>query len=139
MVKRKGVEALPGSDRTPLASAGPGTALPPDAHAEVTVVLRRRHPAPHARGRRRAPLSIEELEAQDGASAEDVAAVERFAHAHDLTVVAVNAGRRTVVLSGTLANLCHAFSPELPIHDPPSAPLPLPTPPPSAPTHPPRL
>jgi len=120
MVKRKGIEELPGSTRTPLASAGPGTAAPPDAHAEITVVLRCRHSAPRVRGRRPAPLSIEELEAQRGASPEDVAAVERFAHAHDLTVAAVDAGRRTVVLSGTVANLSRAFSTELRMHDTPS-------------------
>ena len=120
MAKRKGVEELPGSTRTPPASAGPGTAAPPDAHVEITVVLRCRHRAPRVRGRGPAPLSIEELEAQRGASAEDVAAVERFARAHDLTVGAVNAGQRTVVLSGTLANLGRAFSTELQIHDTPS-------------------
>jgi len=119
MVKRKGVEELPGSTRTP-AAAGPGTAVPPDAHAEITVVLRCRHPAPRVRRRRPAPLSIDELEAQRGASVEDVAAVERFARTHDLTVGAVNAGRRTVVLSGTLANLGRAFSTELRMHDTPS-------------------
>ena len=120
MAKRKGVEELRGSTRAAPASAGPGTVAPPDAHAEITIVLRCRHPAPGVRRRRAAPLSIEELEAQRGASAEDVAAVERFAHAHDLTVVAVNAGRRTVVLSGTVANLGRAFSTELRIHDTPS-------------------
>jgi kumamolisin len=119
MPKRK-EEELPGSTRTPLASAGPGTAISPDAHAEVTVVLRRRHPAPRTRARRSTPLSIEELEAQQGASADDISAVERFARAHDLTVGAVDAGRRTVVLSGTLANLCRAFSTELRMHDTPS-------------------
>ena len=120
MAKRKGVEELPGSTRTPPASAGPGTAAPPDAHAEITVVLRCRHPAPRVRRRGPGPLSIEELEAQRGASAEDVAAVERFAQAHDLTVGAVDAGRRTVVLSGTVANLGRAFSTELQMHDTPS-------------------
>jgi kumamolisin len=65
-------------------------------------------------------LSIDELEAEHGASAEDVAVLERFAGAHDLTVSAVNAGRRTVVLSGTLASLSAAFSTELRMHDTPS-------------------
>jgi kumamolisin len=120
MAKRKGVEELRGSRRSAPASVGPGTAAPPDAYAEITVVLRCRHPQPRVRARRKAPLSIEELEAQRGASAEDVASVERFAHAHELTVVAVNAGRRTVVLSGTVANLSRAFSTELRMHDTPS-------------------
>ncbi|HEY1416694.1 MAG TPA: protease pro-enzyme activation domain-containing protein, partial [Myxococcaceae bacterium] len=65
-------------------------------------------------------MSIDELEAEHGASAEDVSLVERFAGAHDLTVGAVNAGRRTVVLSGTLASLSAAFSTELLMHDTPS-------------------
>ena len=120
MGKRKGVEEVPGSARDRPASAGPGTAVPPGVHAEITVLLRRRRPPPRVRGRRPAPLSIEELEARHGASPEDVAAVEHFARAHDLTVGAVDPGRRTVVLSGTVANLGRAFSTELRIHDTPA-------------------
>ena len=78
-------------------------------------------PAVGVRGKRRPrQMSIEELESQLGASPEDIAAVERFAHAHDLTVVRADAGQRTVVLSGTLVNLTRAFSTELRMHDMPA-------------------
>ncbi len=91
----------------------------PDAHAEVTVLLRGKaaRPAVGARGKPRSrPMSIEALEAQLGASAGDIAAVEQFAHTHDLTVVRTDAGQRTVVLAGTCAALTRAFSTELRIH-----------------------
>lgn len=54
-------------------------------------------------------LSREEFAARYGADPADVAKVEAFAHQHNLTVVEVSLPRRTVVLSGTIANLSSAF------------------------------
>ncbi len=122
MATREDLHEIPGSARVRPESAGPGTAPAPDAHAEVTILVRGRaaRPTAHVSGKRRPPhLSIEKLEQRLGASDEDIAAVERFARAHDLTVVRVEPGQRTLVLSGTLANLDRAFSTELRIHDTP--------------------
>jgi kumamolisin len=83
---------------------------------EVTVLLRRKPGAvvPANLGTKKAPpLSIEELEAQHGAAPGDIKAVEAFAQTHGLTVVRVNPGQRTLILSGTVAALSEAFSTEL--------------------------
>jgi kumamolisin len=58
-------------------------------------------------------MSVEELEKRHGASERDIGAVERFARAHDLTVVRVDPGQRTVVLAGTVGDLGRAFGTEL--------------------------
>lgn len=123
MTKREGRKEVAGSTRVRPAAAGPGTAARPEEHAEVTLLVRRkaRRPAARAPARRRGRhLSIEELEVQLGASEQDIAAVEHFARAHDLTVVRVDAGQRTLGLSGTLANLSRAFSTELTMHETPA-------------------
>ncbi len=123
MPRRDDLHEVPGSTRVRPESAGPGTAASPDAHAEVTVLLRckARRPEPQAGGRRRPRhMSIEDLETRLGASEQDIAAVERFARTHDLTVVQADAGQRTVVLSGTLGNLARAFGTELRMHETPA-------------------
>ena len=114
---------MAGSSRQRPESLSPGTPVDPSSPAEVTVLVRRKSARPEKlprAGKGARCLSIEELEAQLGASAEDVAAVERFAHAHDLTVVRASPGQRTVVLSGTIGALSRAFSTELRMHDTPA-------------------
>jgi kumamolisin len=58
-------------------------------------------------------MSREEFAAAHGASAADVAAVKSFAAAHGLSVVQEHAARRTIVLSGTVAQFNAAFGVDL--------------------------
>jgi kumamolisin len=56
-----------------------------------------------------APLTREEFAAAHGASHADITAVKSFATAHHLAVVTTSAARRTMVLSGTVADFESAF------------------------------
>jgi kumamolisin len=58
-------------------------------------------------------LSREAFSQQFGAADEDIAAVRAFARAHNLAVVQEHAGRRTVVLSGTVGQFNSAFNVDL--------------------------
>jgi kumamolisin len=112
-----------GSHKNPLPNAKAAGRADPDEHAEVTVLLRRRPGAvvPETLGVKEArALSIEELESQHGAAADDIKAVEDFAKSHGLTVVRVNPGQRTVILGGTIAQLSQAFSTELTMQQTPT-------------------
>jgi kumamolisin len=59
------------------------------------------------------PLSREDFAAAHGASTADLDAVKAFARSHGLSVVQEHAGRRTLVLAGTVAQFSQAFSVEL--------------------------
>ncbi len=116
MAERHDRHEVPGSRRSRAAGTGPGTPTAPETHAEVTVLLRCKARRPSTRRpttRRTRPMSVEELEKRLGASERDIAAVERFSRAHDLTVVRVDPGQRTVVLAGTVRDLGRAFGTEL--------------------------
>jgi len=112
---------LNGSDRHALIGATPIGKAAPDERLEVTVVLRRRNMdalrarvnALANRDTQPTPLSREDFEAQFGADAADLAAVRTFAGTHSLSVVQEDAGRRTIVLSGTVAQFNAAFSVDL--------------------------
>jgi kumamolisin len=54
-------------------------------------------------------LSREEFAAQRGADPEDLAKIDAFAHAHNLTVVHTSIPQRSVRLAGTVADLSAAF------------------------------
>jgi kumamolisin len=83
----------------------------------VSVLLRRRgHQGFRDRVRRLASgdrsvghLAREDFARQFGAEPADIAAVKAFAASHGLTVIQEHAGRRTVVLAGTVAQLEAAF------------------------------
>jgi kumamolisin len=106
---------IPGSERT----LDPGHERVGDADAdkqiEVTVYLRRseslgwvdqeaaRPPA------ERRTVSRAELAGEFGASKDDIAAVRSFASDFGLEVAGVDAGRRTVSLGGTVAQMATAF------------------------------
>jgi kumamolisin len=112
---------LNGSERSALPEAralGPADQL---ERLEVSVIVR-----PQARevleeqvsrlaraDRSGGPLSREDFAAAHGASATDLAAVKAFAQSHGLSVVQEHPARRTVVLSGTVAQFCQAFGVEL--------------------------
>ena len=114
--------ALEGSERQAsptarrLGPADPGEAL------SVTIVLRRRPDGPPvpraeeflslplAQGRR---LSAEEFAAAYGAAQADIDQVTAFVQGQGLTVVETNAARRTVIASGTVAQMNAAFAVDL--------------------------
>ena len=112
---------LKGSERSALPNAR--AIGPADQHErlEVSVIVR-----PQARDvleerisrlvradRSAPPLSREDFAAAHGASTTDLAAVKAFAQLHGLSVVQEHAARRTVVLSGTVAQFSQAFGVEL--------------------------
>ena len=101
--------ALPGSR-----SLGPAD---PHERLEVTVLVRRQARAALAerlarleRGDRSAArLTREQFAQEHGASATDLQAVKDFASSEGLTVAQEHAGRRTLVLAGTVAQFERAF------------------------------
>jgi kumamolisin len=109
---------LKGSERA--AVQGAQVLAPADAteRLEVSMIIRRRgrkalqtRVAQLAAGdRTTGTLSREEFAKEHGADPVDLAAVRKFAAAHGLTVVQEHAARRTVVLSGTVAEFNDAFS-----------------------------
>jgi subtilase family serine protease len=113
---------LEGSERHPA----PGAKLlgPADDNETftVTIVLRRRPDGPPAPDHahflatgpvRRGRMSADEFAAKYGAHPDELAKVADFAKSQGLTVVETNAARRTVVVSGTVAQMSKAFAVEL--------------------------
>jgi kumamolisin len=113
--------ALRGSERVAMSGARVVAPADPTERLEVTVLVRRRARAEFdarvaqlAAGKGGTPyLTREEFAARHGADAADLAAVRAFAQAQGLTVVQEHAGRRTVILSGTVAQFNAAFKVQL--------------------------
>jgi kumamolisin len=112
---------LKGSERSPLPDSRVLGPADPTERLEVTVVVR---PADRqglkermqslANGERSAGhLSRAEFARRHGASRADLDAVRDFAEAHGLAVVEEHAGRRALVLAGTVAQFDDAFGVEL--------------------------
>jgi kumamolisin len=108
--------ALTGSERVAMPGARVVAPADPTERLEVTVLVRRRSAAElHARAAQLAAgqgapfLTREEFATRHGADAADLAAVRAFAAAQGLVVVLEHAARRTVVLSGTVAQFNAAF------------------------------
>ena len=112
---------LKGSERAALPDARATAPADPHERLEVSVIVR-----PQARAaleqriarltradRAGGSLSREAFAAAHGASAADLQAVRAFAHSHGLSVLQEHAGRRTVLLSGTVAQFNRAFGVEL--------------------------
>ncbi len=109
---------IPGSEKSPLPGARATRAALPDERFEVTLRLRSRGGAralaeggahdDRPPGTRRY-LSREEYEAQHGTAGTDIDAVTAFAKAQGLAVVQIDAGRRSVVLSGDAKAFGKAF------------------------------
>jgi kumamolisin len=112
---------LNGSERSALPNAREIGPADQDERLEVSVIVR-----PQARealeaqvsrlaqaDRSGGPLSRADFAAAHGASTTDLAAVKAFAQLHGLSVVQEHAARRTVVLSGTVAQFSQAFGVEL--------------------------
>ena len=111
---------LLGSERQPMPGAVPAGRADPAETLRVSILVRRRNTTELSsrvgnivRGGRQAPLSREAFEREFGADPADIAAVKQFAAEHGLTVVEEHAGRRTLVLSGTVAQFNAAFDVDL--------------------------
>src|ERR1700761_370497 len=112
---------LTGSERQPLPGAKATGRADPGERLEVTVLLRRQNAADLADRVQKISkresvghhLSRKDFENQFGAHSADIDKVKTFAHAHGLAVVQEHAGRRTVVLSGTVAQFNAAFAVDL--------------------------
>jgi kumamolisin len=115
----EGYKKLSGSEREPLPGASPVGPVDPNEHIEVTVYLRPPVTSNLAdtiseqAQKKRPPLSREEYNATQSAAPEDVAKVEQFAAAHNLTVVSTDAVRRRIVLGGSADAMSAAFATEL--------------------------
>jgi kumamolisin len=112
---------LKGSERSPMPGAKIIASADPHERLEVSVLVRRGASEEfHSRVSRIAAgkspgacMSREEFAKRHGADAADFAAVRDFASANRLTVVQEHAARRTVILSGTVAQFNAAFNVEL--------------------------
>jgi kumamolisin len=112
---------LKGSERHPLPGAKSLGRADPAERLEVTVLMRNRAADALAKtvkeraagGKRGAHLTRGEFAKQFSAAPADIAAVRRFANTHGLAVVEESAARRTVVLSGTVAQFNAAFGVDL--------------------------
>jgi kumamolisin len=111
---------LKGSERQALPEARSVGKADLAERLEVSVLLRRQNDASlknHVRQlsvrHKASHLSREEFERQFGADSKDIAVVRKFASAHGLSVVQEHAGRRTVVLSGTVSQFDAAFGVDL--------------------------
>jgi kumamolisin len=113
---------LQGSERTPLPGAVKIGPADPKERIQVTLFLRRgsspkQFPLPALTGKlppaQRQHLSRAQFAATHGARLADVNKVRSFAAEYGLKVVEVSRARRSVILSGTVANFSRAFSVEL--------------------------
>jgi len=112
-------QRLAGSERHPAPKARLVSPADPNEKFSVTIVLRRRpdgHPVPNFDSyakippsqRRRLPAA--EFAAKYGAHPAEIESVSKFASEAGLTVVETNAARRSVIVSGTVAQMERAFS-----------------------------
>ena len=103
---------LKGSERAVAHRAALVGSADPNEILDVTIRLRAKSqpksvPAAHSR------MTREDYEEKFSADEANLRAVEDFAHEHELTVVESDAGRRTVILRGTVAQVSEAFGVEL--------------------------
>src|SRR6266853_5873451 len=94
--------AVRGSERLPVPNSQVAGTPDPNWLITVTLILRRQSDDLPAPGSKR--LSREEFEAQYGANPDDIPLIEVFAEENDLTVGNIDLSRRTVALTGTVAN-----------------------------------
>ncbi|HEX8816207.1 MAG TPA: S53 family peptidase [Terriglobales bacterium] len=114
------VFSLTASEREPLAGAkeiGPAKST---EMVDVTIRLRRKDKKPVMSAteftkpiHERTHLTRHQFEQQHGADPASIARIEAFANEHKLTVKEKSAARRTVILSGTVAAVSHAFGVQL--------------------------
>ena len=112
---------LAGSQKKPYSAGNVVREVNSDERVEITLILRRppeKGPLLHAasamnvgqqRIRERSYLTHSQFNERHGSSSEDLAKVEAFAREHELTVVDVNSGARSIKLSGPLGKLVSLF------------------------------
>jgi kumamolisin len=108
MTKYDDRRTIPGSTATRIHDAVALGRVPEAERFDVTVRVRRRAPLELAALAGRV-LTREDYEAQHGAAPEDLEKVADFARHFGLVVTAVDSGRRSVFLSGTVTEYEHAF------------------------------
>ena len=105
-----------GSHKKPLAGAKLIEPSRADERLEVTVRLRAKTPLPDpaellGAGQEPIPqLTHEEFDALHGADPKDIAQIRKYAHDNHLAVVLESPSRRSVILSGTVADFSKAFN-----------------------------
>ena len=105
---------LLGSTRAPLPGAVSRGKAEPTERLEVTLILRRATALPAiTRESAKTIIPRAAFASSFGASVGDVASVKAFAAQHNLTTVQEAPARRTVILSGTVADFQAAFGVEL--------------------------
>ncbi len=119
MASNKNMHPIRGSEKHLLPGATVLGAAPEDERLDVTVRVRPRTklPDPQAVAVAQAPMSHEEYEKTYGATPEDLAKVEEFAKTNHLVVIESSAARRSVILSGTVADFDKAFGVTLQRHE----------------------
>ncbi len=113
MPKKKMIP-IPASKKRPLEDARVIAAASPDERLEVTLRLRPRIPLPQRpemlkRGAVWPRITHKEYERTYGAHPKDIASVRKFARANNLAIVRESPARRSVMLSGTVADFNPAF------------------------------
>ena len=114
-------QPLKGSERQPLPGAKAVGKADPAERLEVSVLLRRRNTAELTEHLKKLTtregtadhVSREDFASRFGADPADIGVLRNFANAHGLAVVQEHPGRRTVVLSGTVAQFNEAFGVDL--------------------------
>jgi kumamolisin len=110
--------ALTGSERKPMAGSSVSGTLDPGENILVTLVLRPRSPDRELSlvkllgsqlPRDRSYLTRSEFEATFGSTREELAKVSDFARDNSLKVLETSSAKRSVVLSGTIAQFSAAF------------------------------
>ncbi len=121
MASTRKMSLIPGSERQPIRGARVVRDASPDQTIEVSVRLRPKSPAKHLElGKALEDTNFQQMsrrdfEAAHGADPADLAQIKKFAKECGLQVheTGTELARRTVVLSGTIANLQKAFNVEL--------------------------
>jgi kumamolisin len=131
MAKNTNPVPVPGSTRAPVPGARAVRPTAPKERVEVTVRLRprssgRKLPTAEEIGalppKERTYLSRQELESVRSADPKDIAKVKAFARQHRLKVVESDPARRSVLLSGSAADISAAFGVKLMHYESPQGP-----------------
>lgn len=109
--------AIPGSERRQIPNSTVIGSADPNQIINVTIILRRRNPNLPPPGSE--IISREEFAERYGADPADAERVEQFAGENDLTVIETDLGRRSVSLSGTVANISEAFATQMSVFQSP--------------------
>src|ERR1700723_911348 len=113
---------LPGSSRTALQGAKVVGKVDPKQRIEITIQVRRKSEVELAKKLKelatqlpaeRRYMSRTELATMAGADPADIRKIDGFAHENKLSVTEVSMPRRTVKVSGTIADLSAAFGVKL--------------------------